>query len=78
MTALASDAGRAKGGIVPILLCAVPFSQIRIDAYTPGLQQMVVDLGADAASMQNTVYILGMSLALLAISLPSARHSTQT
>ena len=28
MTALASDAGRAKGGIVPILLCVVPFSQI--------------------------------------------------
>ena len=55
MTALASDAGRARSGIVPILLCVVPFSQIPLDAYTPGLPQMVVDLATDSASMQNTV-----------------------
>lgn len=94
MTALASDAGRAKRGIVSILLCVVPFSQIPLDAYTPGLPQMVLDLAADPASMQNTVtaYMLGMSLALvpvgiacctvagtlLAISLPSVRPATQT
>ncbi|WP_347335867.1 MFS transporter [Bradyrhizobium liaoningense] len=73
MTALASDAGRAKGGIVPILLCVVPFSQIPLDAYTPGLPQMVVDLAADAASMQNTVtaYMLGMSLALVPVGIAS-------
>ncbi|MEY9546481.1 hypothetical protein ABIF67_000546 [Bradyrhizobium japonicum] len=58
MTAVASDAGRAKGGIVPILLCVVPFSQIPLDAYTPGLPQMVVDLATDSASMQNTVTAL--------------------
>ena len=73
MTALASDAGRAKGGIVPILLCVVPFSQIPLDAYTPGLPQMVVDLSADPASMQNTVtaYMLGMSLALVPVGIAS-------
>ena len=73
MTALASDAGRAKGGIVPILLCVVPFSQIPLDAYTPGLPQMVVDLAADPASMQNTVtaYMLGMSLALVPVGIAS-------
>ncbi|WP_256467514.1 hypothetical protein [Bradyrhizobium sp. 139] len=37
MAALASDAGRAKRRIVPILLCVVPFSHIPLDAYTPGL-----------------------------------------
>ena len=73
MTTLASDAGRAKRGIVPILLCVVPFSQIPLDAYTPGLPQMVVDLAADPASMQNTVtaYMLGMSLALVPVRIAS-------
>ena len=73
MTALASDAGRAKRGIVPILLCVVPFSQIPLDAYTPGLPQMVVDLATDSASMQNTVtaYMLGMSLALVPVGIAS-------
>jgi DHA1 family bicyclomycin/chloramphenicol resistance-like MFS transporter len=73
MTALASDAGCAKRGIVPILLCVVPFSQIPLDAYTPGLPQMVVDLATDSASMQNTVtaYMLGMSLALVPVGIAS-------
>lgn len=73
MTALASDAGCAKRGIVPILLCVVPFSQIPLDAYTPGLPQMVVDLATDSASMQNTVtaYMLGMSLALVPVGIVS-------
>ncbi|MBW7962224.1 multidrug effflux MFS transporter [Bradyrhizobium sp. BR 10261] len=73
MTALASDAGRARRGIVPILLCVVPFSQIPLDAYTPGLPQMVVDLATDSASMQNTVtaYMLGMSLALVPVGIAS-------
>lgn len=73
MTAVASDAGRAKGGIVPILLCVVPFSRIPLDAYTPGLPQMVVDLATDSASMQNTVtaYMLGISLALVPVGIAS-------
>lgn len=58
---------------MPILLCVVPFSQIPLDAYTPGLPQMAVDLAADPASMQNTVtaYMLGMSLALVPVGIAS-------
>lgn len=58
---------------MPILLCVVPFSQIPLDAYTPGLPQMVVDLATDSASMQNTVtaYMLGMSLALVPVGIAS-------
>lgn len=67
METAARDTGRAAGRIVPILLAVVPFSQIPLDAYTPGLPQMVADLAADPAAMQNTVtaYMLGMSLALV-------------
>jgi DHA1 family bicyclomycin/chloramphenicol resistance-like MFS transporter len=49
----------------------IPFAQIPLDAYTPALPQMVRDLGADNAAVQNTVtaYMLGMSLALVPIGL---------
>lgn len=61
--------GWTRRQIVPMLLCIVPFSQIPLDIYTPGLPQMVSDLAADPATMQNTVtaYMLGMSLALLPV-----------
>ena len=49
MTALASDAGRARSGIVPILLCVVPFSQFPLDAYTPGLPATGMLIGLDFA-----------------------------
>lgn len=61
--------GQPVGRVVPILLCVVPFSQIPLDAYTPGLPQMVESLAADPASMQNTVtsYMLGMSVGLIPV-----------
>ncbi len=61
------------GKVVPILLCVVPFSQIPLDAYTPGLPQMVESLTADPATMQNTVtaYMLGMSVALIPVGVAS-------
>ena len=37
-------------GIVPILLCVVPFSQIPLDAYTPGLPQMARGRSASAST----------------------------
>jgi DHA1 family bicyclomycin/chloramphenicol resistance-like MFS transporter len=60
---------RTSRGLVALLLAVVPFAQIPLDAYTPGLPQMVRDLGADNAAVQNTVtaYMLGMSLALVPI-----------
>jgi MFS transporter, DHA1 family, multidrug resistance protein len=53
--------------LVWLLLAIVPFSQIPLDAYTPALPRMALDLGADNAIVQNTVtaYMLGMSLALV-------------
>jgi MFS transporter, DHA1 family, multidrug resistance protein len=73
MVAAESGLGRTSGRIVPILLCVVPFSQIPLDAYTPGLPQMVTDLAADPATMQNTVtaYMLGMSVALVPVGMAS-------
>ncbi|MEJ0016072.1 MAG: multidrug effflux MFS transporter [Acetobacteraceae bacterium] len=58
---------------MPILLAIIPFSQIPLDAYTPALPQMVRDLAADPAAVQNTVtaYMLGMSLALVPLGLLS-------
>ncbi|QQO21339.1 hypothetical protein JJB98_16070 [Bradyrhizobium diazoefficiens] len=49
MTAIALDAGCAKPGIVPILLCIVPFSQIPLDGYTSGPPQMLAPLSLPAA-----------------------------
>ncbi len=62
---------RPSRGLVALLLAVVPFAQIPLDAYTPGLPQMVRDLGADNAAVQNTVtaYMLGMSVALVPIGL---------
>lgn len=47
----------------------VPLSQIPLDVYTPALPQMVRDLNAANAVVQDTVtaYMLGMSLALIPI-----------
>lgn len=69
MESATQNDGRTGGRIVPLLLGVVPFSQIPLDAYTPGLPQMVTDLAADPAVMQNTVtaYMLGMSLALVPV-----------
>lgn len=55
------------GRIVALLLLVVPFSQIPLDAYTPALPQMVEALQSGPAVIQNTVtvYMLGMSLALV-------------
>lgn len=55
--------------ILPILLTVVPLSQIPLDAYTPALPQMVLELDSSNATMQNTVtaYMLGMSLAFVPV-----------
>ncbi len=61
----------AVGGrrVVAILLMVVPLSQIPLDVYTPALPQMVRDLHAANAAVQDTVtaYMLGMSLGLVPI-----------
>ena len=57
--------------VVVILLLVIPLSQIPLDIYTPALPQMVLDLDASAAVVQNTVtaYMLGMSLAFIPVGL---------
>lgn len=56
-------------GVVALLLSAIPLSQIPLDAYTPAMPDMVRDLAASNALVQNTVtvYVLGMCLALVPI-----------
>ncbi|RZL72417.1 MAG: Bcr/CflA family efflux MFS transporter [Rhodococcus sp. (in: high G+C Gram-positive bacteria)] len=55
--------------VVVILLLVIPLSQIPLDIYTPALPQMVLDLDASPAVVQNTVtaYMLGMSLAFIPV-----------
>jgi DHA1 family bicyclomycin/chloramphenicol resistance-like MFS transporter len=56
-------------GVVALLLSAIPLSQIPLDAYTPAMPDMVRDLAASNALVQNTVtvYVLGMCLALVPV-----------
>ncbi|RFA12560.1 Bcr/CflA family drug resistance efflux transporter [Subtercola boreus] len=55
--------------LIAILLAIIPISQIPIDAYTPAIPDMIVELGASSTLVQNTVsaYVLGMSIGLLPI-----------
>jgi DHA1 family bicyclomycin/chloramphenicol resistance-like MFS transporter len=55
--------------IVAILLMVIPLSQIPLDAYTPALPDMALELGSSNAAMQNTVtaYMLGMSIAFIPV-----------
>lgn len=67
---MADPAARAAPRrLVAILLLVVPLSQIPLDLYTPALPEMVVDLNASTAALQNTVtaYMLGMSLAFIPV-----------
>jgi MFS transporter, DHA1 family, multidrug resistance protein len=71
-----TDAG--PRGLVPILLAAIPFSQIPLDAYTPALPQTANDLATTSVAVQDTVtaYMLGLIAAgLLAAALPGSLGS---
>ncbi|NMO05012.1 multidrug effflux MFS transporter [Gordonia sp. TBRC 11910] len=56
-----------RRGLIGVLLCIVPLSQVPLDIYTPALPRMVDDLHASPAALQNTVtaYMLGLSVAFI-------------
>jgi DHA1 family bicyclomycin/chloramphenicol resistance-like MFS transporter len=64
-----STAPEARSGIVAVLLMVIPLSQIPLDAYTPALPEMAIELGSTTTAMQNTVtaYMLGMALAFIPV-----------